>query len=227
QPLLVRRHPLGGYELVAGERRLRAAAQAGLERVPALLVEAEGGEALVLALIENVQRTDLSPIEEATAYRHLVETFDLTQEEVAARVGKDRATVANCLRLLKLPHPIQGALASGELSMGHARALLSLPLAGAQLEAWRAVRDGGLSVRETEGLVRRLGRGKGRKQTAGGLRPRDPLLAAAEEALRRSLATRVRIRGSARRGTVELAYFSREELEGLVSRLGSPSEGRR
>ncbi|MGH7370875.1 MAG: ParB/RepB/Spo0J family partition protein, partial [Candidatus Methylomirabilales bacterium] len=153
-PVIVRQI-LGGYELVAGERRLRAAERAGLERIPAVVREMSNAEMLEVALIENVQREDLNPVEEAEVYRRLIEEFGLTQEEMAGRIGKDRASIANALRLLKLPHPLREDLIEGTMSAGHGRALLGLE-GRDQLKAREAVIRRGLSVRATELLVKRL-----------------------------------------------------------------------
>jgi len=213
-PVIVRQTP-DGYELVAGERRVRAAERAGLDRVPAVVREMSNAEMLEVALIENLQREDLNPVEEAEVYRRLVEEFGLTQEEIASRVGKDRASVANTLRLLKLPPRIREDLIGGRLSAGHGRALLALEGRDLLLKAREAILRRSLSVRATELLVKRLkaapaDRARGRQ---------GPALAAAEEQLRRALATKVRIVRQGRRGRIEVEFYSEEDLERLIEKI--------
>lgn len=210
QPLLVRR--LGdGFELIAGERRFRAAQKAGLEQVPIIVRNATDGESLELALIENLQRENLNPIEEARAYQRLGEEFGLRQEEIATRVGKRRSTVANTLRLLLLPEEIRLQIESGALSAGHARSLLGLASAPEQGEAARQIVESQLSVRDTERLVR----SKTSPPPAD-----DPDRQALETELTRSLGTRVRVRpGKNGRGKIEIEYYSDDELTGLAHRL--------
>ena len=215
QPVVVRRVG-SGYQLIVGERRLRAAKLAGLERVPAVIREATDAESLELALVENLLREDLNPMEEAEAYQRLLAEFGWTQEELAGRVGKDRSSIANCLRLLKLPAVIQDDLRAGRLTMGHARALLSLTSAGAQLKLREEILAHSWSVRTTEEGVQRshIPRRAARRSAE---------LTALEDQLRERLATRVRLVGSERRGRIEIVYASREELERLVEQiLGSP-----
>lgn len=215
-PVIVRQVP-GGYELVAGERRVRAAERAGLERVPAVVREVSNAGMLEVALIENLQREDLNPIEEADVYRRLTEEFGLTQEEVATRVGRDRASITNTLRLLKLPPRVQGDLIDGTLSAGHGRALLALEGRELQLKAREAVVRRALSVRATELMVKRL------KATPAGqrtiLRRQPPDLAQAEEQLRRALATKVRIVRTGRRGRIEVEFYSEEDLDRLIQKI--------
>jgi len=217
-PVIVRQIP-GGYELVAGERRLRAAERAGLERIPAVVREMSNAEMLEVALIENVQREDLNPIEEAEVYRRLIEEFGLTQEEMAARVGKDRASVANALRLLKLPHPIREDLIEGAMSPGHGRALLGLEGRDLQLKAREVVMQRGLSVRATELLVKRLKSGPAAQDRT--LRRKAPGLAQVEEQLRRTLATKVRIIRRGQRGRIEVEFYSEDDLDRLVRKICS------
>jgi ParB family chromosome partitioning protein len=217
-PVIVRQIP-GGYELVAGERRLRAAERAGLERIPAVVRELSNAEMLEVALIENVQREDLNPIEEAEVYRRLIEEFGLTQDEMAARVGKDRTSVANTLRLLKLPPPIREDLIEGAISAGHGRALLGLEGRELQLKAREAVIRRGLSVRATELLVRRLNSGPAAQDRA--IRRKAPGLAQAEEQLRRALATKVRIIRQGQRGRIEVEFYSEDDLDRLVRKICS------
>lgn len=212
-PVVVRRSPRG-YQVVAGERRVRAARLAGLTRVPAVIREASNAQALEMALVENLQREDLNPVEAAEAYRRLTEEFGLTQEEVAQRVGRDRSSVANVLRLLRLPRRLREDVASGTLSEGHARALLGLEKAGDQLRARELVLRRGLTVRATEALVRRLRR----PPAGGGGRPRtgDPNLRALEDRLRVALGAKIRITRDGGRGTLEISFFSDEDLTRLV-----------
>jgi ParB family transcriptional regulator, chromosome partitioning protein len=217
QPVIVRPLGDGRYELIAGERRWRAAGQAGLTRIPAVVRHAESAEALELALIENIQRQDLNPIETAQAYRHLAETFDLSHEEIAAKVGKDRSSITNLLRLLNLPEEIQKDLAAGTLSMGHARALLGIPDLAGQLAARAAVLAKGLSVRETELLAKRLGRPK--KDPTGTTVKKDIYINELENSIRSALSTKVTIRHRGKSGIIELHYFSVEELDRLVNHL--------
>jgi ParB family chromosome partitioning protein len=217
QPVIVRPLGEGRYELIAGERRWRAAGLAGLTRIPAVVRHAESAEALELALIENIQRQDLNPIETAQAYRHLAETFDLSHEEIAAKVGKDRSSVTNLLRLLNLPEEIQKDLAAETLSMGHARALLGIPDRAGQLAARATVLAKGLSVRETELLVKRLGRPK-KDRTSGAIK-KDIYINELENSMRNALGTKVTIRHHGKSGIIELHYFSVEELDRLVNHL--------
>ena len=215
-PVVVRRSA-GGYQIVAGERRIRAARLAGLTRVPAIVREASNAQALEMALVENLQREDLNPLEAAEAYQRLIEEFGLTQEEVAQRVGRDRSSVANALRLLRLPRRIREDIAAGSLSEGHARALLGLERQADQLKARDLIVGKGLSVRATEALVRRLKRGDGK----GAPRPAaaNPNLQALEEQLRQVLGTKVRIARTGPGGTIEISFFSDEDLTRLVELL--------
>lgn len=218
QPLLVRPMDDGDFELVAGERRLRAAERAGLTHVPVFVREISDGESLELALVENIQRDDLSPLEEATAYQRLINEFHHTQEEVAARVGKSRPAVANALRLLKLPDTIKRDLSRGRLTAGHARVLLSIDDPDAQLRAAKQIQTREMSVRDAEQLV--AVRKGASKPTA-----RDPNRAALERQLSTALGTRVRIMPKGRGGRIEIEFYSAEELEGLVDRLGKRGSG--
>lgn len=209
QPVVVRRHGQQ-YQIVVGERRWRAAKMAGLSHIPAIVREATEAQSLELALVENLLREDLNPMEEAEAYQRLLTEFSWTQEELGERVGKDRSSVANFLRLLKLPEVIQADLRSGRLTMGHARALLSLTSSADQLKLREQILAHSWSVRTTEETVqtkrhplpRRLGR-------------RSPDLTALEDSLRQALATRVRLIGNERAGRIEIVYSSAEDLERL------------
>jgi len=223
QPIVVRRRGPNQYELVAGERRWRAAQKAGLREIPAVLKDVASDEVLTLALVENLQRQDLNAIEEAEAYRHLVEELKLTQEEVAQSVGKDRATVANAMRLLKLPTAVRDAVVDGKLTMGHARALLSLAEGVDQpeetmLRAAREVMAKDLSVRATEALVR------DRKSATPANSPDPRKVSAAvrdlEEQLRRRFGVRSVVKEKNGKGTLELHFHSLDELDELLSKLG-------
>jgi ParB family chromosome partitioning protein len=214
QPLLARRID-GGYELIAGERRWRAAQMAGLREVPVLLRDVRDAEMLELALIENIQRAELNPIEEAEAYQRLIDEFDFTQEELSIRVGKDRSTITNHLRLLRLPEPVKTGISSGLITTGHAKAILGLDLPERQLEAHSLVVKKGLSVRETEALVKRLAKGKAVKK----VQKSSAEMANLQEALMRSLSTKVRIAGSGRKGRIVIEYYSPDELERLIGIL--------
>jgi ParB family chromosome partitioning protein len=220
QPIVV--HRVGtGYEIIAGERRWRAAQRAGLLRVPVIVRDvatADSRQLLEMALVENVQREDLNPIEEGHAYRRLAEEFDLTQDAIAATVGKDRSTVANMLRLLRLPDEIQHEVAAGRLSGGHARALLSIPDEAAQRRIGREVVARGLSVRETESLARKLAEPPPAARPADEAAP-DVHTRAAEEKLKLRLGTRVRILRKGTRGRIEIEFTSEDELIRLFDML--------
>lgn len=217
QPVVVRRQGPDRYQLVVGERRWRAAKLAGLATIPAVIREVGDPESLELALVENLLREDLNPIEEAEAYQRLLAEFGWTQEQLAERVGKDRSSVANCLRLLRLPAEIQADLRAGRLSMGHARALLPLASAAEQLRLRGEILAHSWSVRATEEGVQRKRPAPARH---GGRR--SPELTAVEDALRRRLATRVRVVGNETRGRIEIVYSTREELDRLIDQLGEP-----
>ncbi len=213
QPLVVRRRE-GGYELVTGERRLRAARLAGLDSVPVVVRDLSDREALEIALIENLQREDLSALEEAAAYQRLVGEFTLTQEEVARRVGKSRPAVANTLRLLGLPEPIRDQLRDGSLSAGHGRALLALDSAAEQVAAAREAIRLGLSVRQLEERIRRRTQKRPARRPVG-----DRNVADLEKQLQRSLGTKVRILAKGHKGKIAIEYYSLEELDRLLARL--------
>ena len=216
QPLIVRRTGNGTFELIAGERRWRAARIASLPKVPVIVKDAAPDETLVLALIENIQREDLNPMETAEAFSHLIRDFSLTQEEMSKRVGKDRATVANYLRLLKLASEVKSWVSEGLLSLGHAKALLSASDDNAQVEAARQVIKAGLSVRETEALVRK-GSVKTRKVASV---VKDPQIASLEQKLTRKLGTRVRLHDKGKGGgRIEINYHSLDELDRLLEIL--------
>ncbi len=221
QPLVVSLEDAGGYRLIAGERRLQAARLADLPTVPVVVREVDGSELLELALVENIQRADLNPIEEALAYRRLLGDYGLTQEEVAKRVGRSRAAVANAVRLLQLEQEIRRSLVAGEIREGHARALLGMPEGSARLEVWRETVRRGLSVRETEAAVRRALSPRTPRPSvpAPGAAPETPLRDL-ETNLRRALGTRVTVtsqRGGGARIVVET--YSPEELDSVTSKL--------
>jgi len=217
QPLIVSpAEEPGQYTLIAGERRLLAAAMAGLETVPVVVREASDMQRLELALIENVQRTDLTPLEAAEAYRQLADDFNRSHEQIAQQLGKSRVAITNTLRLLKLPDDVRRALASGEISEGHARAMLSLPNEQAQSAVLQAIIKHELNVRKTEQLVRKyLGE---RPPTEAKPVPK-PDLTFLEERLRERLGTRVSLRPGKKGGTLVIHYYSDEELDALVLRI--------
>jgi ParB family transcriptional regulator, chromosome partitioning protein len=221
QPVIVRRQA-AGYQLIAGERRWRAARQAGLERIPAIVRDATDAQSLELALVENLMREDLNPIEEAEAYQKLLAQFGWTQEDLAQRIGRDRSSIANALRLLRLPEEIQADLRGGRLTMGHARALLALVSVSEQLKLRDEILKHEWSVRVTEDAIRaaeELARKRGATPKRG--RRRSVELAALEDALQRALMTRVRIVGNDKTGKIEIVYATGEELERLSELLGA------
>ncbi len=214
QPVLVRESQ-GGFQLIAGERRWRAARQAGMVKIPVIVRKVSDQDSLSLALIENLQRENLNPMEEAEAYERLLREFKLTQDEVARQVGKQRSSVANALRLLTLPAEVQGHVREGKLSAGHAKAILSLTRKPEQNAVVREILRRGLSVRETEALVRKAGTPRALRR-----RPvKDVHLSAVEDALKRHLGTQVRIRDKKDKGRIEIEYYSRKERERLIAML--------
>ena len=217
QPVLVT-ETLEGYQLVAGERRVRAAELAGLERVPAIVRQIAPRDQLELALVENLQREDLDPIEQAHAYRQLIDEFSFTQEALAARVTKARSTVANTLRLLELEPAVQDAIASGLITEGHGRALGALP-GPAQVQLLEVVLARDLSVRQTEELARRLKGAVAKEASPAPERPIDPDLERVEDELRQALGTKVSVARSRRGGRIVIEYYSDEELARLYERL--------
>ena len=220
QPLVVRPLDDGFFQLIAGERRWRASQLAGLPRVPVVVRETGEHDALEIALIENLQREDLNPMEEAQAYERLIVDFGMTQEEVAKRVGKNRATIANMLRLLKLPAEVQQWLRENQLSTGHAKALLSLSDLSAILDSARKIIQGNYSVRQAEMLVSRYSKtAAGKDETAGSGEIADPNVKAAIHALEQALGTKVSIQESGGKGKIELHFFSFEEMNRLYEGL--------
>ena len=222
QPLIVRPRE-GGYELIAGERRWRAAQIAGLARVPIVIRDVDDRTALELALVENLQRENLNPIEEAKGDAQLLDQFDLTQEEVAAKVGKNRATVANSLRLIKLPAEVQTYVRDSLLSSGHAKAILGLKNARDQVAAAKRVIKKELSVRQTEELVGALGQaapGRTKRCTAGKRSDTDAHILDLESKLRERLGTRVSLRYRKGKGSVDIKFFNDEDLQRILETLG-------
>lgn len=222
QPIVVRRRG-ESYEIVSGERRVRASILADVETVPAVVREVSDEDMLKLGLVENIQREDLNPIELARAYQELADRFGWTQEEIARQVGKKRATITNTLRLLNLAPEVQEHLVRGELTMGHARALLAIDSPARQVKACREVLSKGMSVRQTENLaaVKTVAAKRGSSGRSGGAQP-DAHLAAMEDALRRKFGTRVRITANKDyRGKIELEFYSLEELERILDLLRS------
>ncbi len=217
QPLIVKPvDDTGTHTLIAGERRLQAARQAGLRTVPVIIRDANEQDQLLLALIENLQREDLNPLEAAAGYNHLKEQYKLTHNQIAERIGKSRTAISNSMRLLNLPSVVQDALTSGAISEGHARALLGLPTAQAQAAALKTVLRNELNVRQTEDLVRRL---TGERRTSRKPASRAPELTDLEEQLRQSLGTRVTLKQGRRGGSIIIRYYSDEELNALLERL--------
>jgi ParB family chromosome partitioning protein len=211
QPIIVRKSETG-YEIIAGERRWRAAQASGLKEVPVLIRTAADREVAELSLIENIQREALNPIEEADAYQTLMTHFSLSQEEISVRVGKDRSTIANTVRLLKLPETVKKALIAKSITAGHARALLALDLSGEQIGALKVIQQKGLNVRATERLIQKL---KNAPQHQKALR-KDPYLADLERELSSLLLAAVQIRTGKRTGTIEIRYTNGEDLNRLV-----------
>ena len=220
QPIVVRRAG-AGYQLIAGERRWRAARQAGLERIPAVVREVTDAESLEMALVENLLREDLNPMEEAEAYQKLLAQFGWTQEELAHRIGRDRSSIANSLRLLRLPELLQADLRGGQLTMGHALALLSLTSTADQLRLREEILAHSWSVRATEQSARAVEAASGTPRRPKAARRRSPELVSVEDALQRALMTRVRITGTERAGTIHVAYANAEELERLTELMGA------
>ncbi len=225
QPLLVREYQ-SKYQLIAGERRLRASKLVGLTEVPIVIREMTDQIMMEVALVENLQREDLNPIEEAEAYRRLMDEFKLTQDEIAKRVGRSRPAIANTLRLLNLPSVVQSDLAKGTLTMGHARPLLSLKTAEEQIQVWQTIQTDQLSVRQTEELIRTIidptnvsRETKKPNQKSDTKTSRDPNLTEIEDELQLSLGTKVLIKPSGVGGKIEINYYSNEDFERLYERL--------
>lgn len=229
QPIIVRKTASGGFEIVAGERRWRAAQIAGLHEVPVLIRSFDDKEALELAIIENVQREDLSPIEEAEGYSRLASEFHLSQQQIAERVGKDRATVANAIRLLLLPSDVKAMVGSGELSVGHAKVLLSLPDPKKQSEFAKKVVQEKIPVRKLEKIVSAVLSGQGESEDSpmmGSAGTMNQLVAALSDELQKRLGTKVVIDYNGGKGKISISFYSNEELNNIVDQLksGSPRE---
>jgi ParB family chromosome partitioning protein len=221
QPIVVRRSG-SAYEIIAGERRWRAAQEAGLKEVPIIIRDAEDSQAAELSLIENVQREGLNSLDEAEAYRMLMTTFGLSQEELSARVGKDRSTIANTIRLLKLPAEIKKALIDKTISSGHARALLMLDTPGEQIKVLNIILKKTLSVRETESLIQRLKKKPAKKSAA----KKDPVLRDLEKELSSLFMTAIQIRQQKNKGSIEIKFNTAEELQRLVALLMNLTENK-
>lgn len=215
QPLVVRTIE-NGYEIIAGERRWRAAQRAGVTKVPVIVKEASDREVMELALIENLQREDLNPIEEAVAYQQLIDEYELTHEDVSQQIGKERSTITNQLRLLKLPDEAKEALIAGDITAGHARAILSIESPAEAREALRAIQKQRLSVRNTEQLIKKISKRNKKDKTTG---PENIYLKQVIDELKNSLSTQVRIVDKQGKGKIEIDYYSNDELERLVSIL--------
>jgi len=217
QPLLVREEN-DGFELIAGERRLRAAKRAGLTQVPVVTKRIDDSKLLELSIVENIQRANINPVEESEAYHRLITEFQLTQDNVATRVGKSRSAVANFLRLRQLPDPIKASIQEGKLTMGHARALLGIENSNQQMAAWRAVIRKDLSVRETEDLIRSL-KGEKKKPKVSRKSTEDLYLISLADDLSRHFGTKVVIKQRGQSGRVEIEFYSNDDLDRLIQRL--------
>jgi ParB family transcriptional regulator, chromosome partitioning protein len=215
QPLVVRKGE-SGYEIIAGERRWRAAQRVGLTKVPVIIKEASDREALELALVENLQREDLNPVEEAAAYEQLIEDFGLTHDEISKRIGKERSTISNQLRLLKLPDEIKQALVRGEITAGHARAILSLQSYSQSKDVLESIKRDKLSVRKTEKLIQKLSE---QKERVNKLYEVDPYIQHLTDELKKTLGTQVKIIDKEGKGRIEIEYYSKNELERLIEFL--------
>lgn len=218
QPIIVRKKD-NNYEVIAGERRLRAARALGLDDVPVIIKSVNDQEALVIALVENIQREELNAIEEAKAFKRLIEEFNFTQDFVAQSVARDRSTVGNILRLLKLPEEIQKSLSQGDISMGHARALLGVEETSQQKKLFERTVKKGLSVRELENLVRPSLRQGGRRKRSETVANREPYLLVREEELQKILGTKVRITTQKKRGKITIEYYSPDDLERIIDAI--------
>lgn len=223
QPITVRKEENGRFELIAGERRWRAAQLAGLAAIPAIVKPVQDQELMEWALLENVQREDLNPIEKAQAYQRLISEFSLTQEAIAARMGIDRSSVANFLRLLLLPEPLWGLIADGALTMGHAKALLSLERKEDQLRIAREIKAKGWSVRQVEALVQKMKR-EARPEPSRTPQPASPESAELESRLRHALGTKVRLVQQGKGGEIRIEYYSLEDLDRILERLTGTNE---
>ena len=217
QPLIVRKKGKG-YEIVAGERRWRASVKAELKEVPCIVRELDDEQNMLLAIVENMQREDLNPMEEAEGLNQMIAAYGLTQEQVSKSIGKSRPYIANSLRLLKLPKEIRDLISDGSLSAGHGRTLVSVPDEARQIEIARKILKDGLSVRETEKLAAEKDEPEKKRR---GRKPKDPDVARVEADLKEALGTRVSIKRTGRKGKIEIEFFSRDELERLIEMLES------
>ncbi len=217
QPLLVRRSE-SGFELITGERRLRAAKRAGLHRVPVVIKDTNDEAMLEMSIIENIQRENLNPMEEAEAYHRLIADFDLTQDQAALRVGKSRPAVANILRLRQLPDTIKSSIIDGGLTMGHARALLGADTVSQQTAAWRTVVSKGLSVRQTEALIKRI-KAQKKESKKRSKTSEEVYLSDLADDLCRQFGTRVQIRRKGKKGKIEIDFYSNDDLDRLIGLL--------
>ncbi|HIW13829.1 MAG TPA: ParB/RepB/Spo0J family partition protein [Firmicutes bacterium] len=216
QPLLVRPMVTGGYQIVAGERRFRAARMAGLHEVPVVVRELEDAQVTELALIENLQREDLTPMEEAMGYQSLMEQYRLTQEQVAETVGKSRPAIANALRLLQLPEEIRELLELGKITAGHARALLSFPDEESRMQAAKLAAEQGITVRELEKMAQKAGQPKKEKPRSS---QRSTYFDEVELSLHEYLGRRVKVAGSRKKGTLQIEFYGEEDLQALLNSL--------
>ncbi len=215
QPIVVRKHKKG-YEIVAGERRWRAAMKAELSQVPCLIRELDDEQNMLIAIIENMQREDLNPIEEAEGLRQMTDTFGMTQEQVSKSVGKSRPYITNCMRLLKLPEYIKESIAEGQLSAGHGRTLITIANEDDRKALWEKILKEGLSVRETEKLASEETKPQKRRPAK---KKKDPNVARVEEELKSVLGTKVNINKTGNKGSIEIEYYSKDELERLIEML--------
>ena len=220
QPIVVR-HVEGKYQIVAGERRWRAAQIAGLEKVPVVVKEMDDASMMQMALIENVQREDLNPMEEALAYKRLMEEFELKQDEVASRVGKSRSAVANSVRLLNLPEEVQNLVSQGNISSGHARALLGLASKDMVIKLAERIVSKGLSVRQVEEIIKDMHRLSSSTTTTVTRTSKDPNITDLEDSIQKILGTKVKMVGSYDKGKIEINYYSSEDLDRLIELIRS------
>jgi len=221
QPLLVRQTQDGFFEVIAGERRLKAARAIAMEEVPVVIKRASNQESLTLALIENIQREELNAIEEGKAFKRLIDDFGLSQDDVATAVGKDRSTISNTMRLLRLPEEIQKGVVGGKISMGHARALLSIEDANKQRLLYEEILVKGLSVREVESLTRAKTDIPVSAPAKKSVKPKDQDLVRLEESLQQRLGTKVRIQAKKKRGKIIVEYYSLDDLERILRLMGN------
>lgn len=219
QPVVVRSQPGGGYELIAGERRWRACQQLGLEYIPAVIREYGELQSAAIALIENLQRENLNPLEEATAYRRLMDEFQLTQDQVSQRVGKSRPQITNMVRLLSLPNEIKVKLSNGDISAGHARALLTLESRQKQIDVCELIIKKQLSVRQVEELVQNINKADQENNPIKKQKPQDPVILDLEDQLRNTLGTKVQIKTSKKGGKIEINYYDNDDLNRLLEIL--------